>query len=235
MPIINSLRYASHSRRARAPRFFKEALISITGIYLLTHVVGLVDLWLHSTARAVSAIRSIPFEPEALYGITYSSDECGPFNKTELPCQKLITSYQGRMLLAFEYVRLYSASSFAIADANPYFKLESINGTAIIVPGQTRHYQSQGFNFKTHGLRVQCANLKDRCEKLVAPLTQFPVPGGSPVTNCSKAGYPNIPYHTMGDLSPSGFDTRDVKTLVLGIIGDEMGGMTYVRQTSTES
>ncbi|KIO27243.1 hypothetical protein M407DRAFT_23551 [Tulasnella calospora MUT 4182] len=225
MSILNSLRYVRRLRRGKAPWFFKEALVGVTGIYLLTNVVGLVDLWLHSSAKAVSVIRSIPFKGEALFGITYSDVMCGPFNKTELPCQKLIAPARGRMALAENSLSVSLASDNAILDLNPYLKLEGINGTVIFVPGPTRNYQSRDFNFNTHGLRVQCANLKDRCEKLAAPLPEFLVQGRSPVTNCSKAGYPRIPYHTTGTLSPSGLDTRNIQTLVLGLIGDEMGGM----------
>ncbi|KIO24632.1 hypothetical protein M407DRAFT_25971 [Tulasnella calospora MUT 4182] len=225
MSIINSLRYVSRSRRGKVPGFFKEALAGVTGIYLLTHMVGLVDLWLHSSATAVSVIRSTPFELEAPYGITYSDDKCGPFNKTELPCQKLVRPHEGNMAFAPENLAVPAASYNAILDINPYLKLERVSGATILVPGPTRNYQSQTFDFNTHGLHVQCVNLEDRCEKLAAPLPQFLVPGRSPVTNCSKAGYPRIPYYTTGKLSPSGVDTRNIETLVLGLIGNEMGGM----------
>lgn len=226
MSIINSLRYISRSKRAKAPRLFKEALASVTGIYLLTHVVGLVDLWLHSRARAVSVIRSIPFEAEALYGITYNEEKCGSFNKTELPCQKLIGPIEGVLWFAPETLTVSSGSWYTVLDVNPYFKLEQIDGTTILVPGLAKNYQSQGFSFNTHGLRVHCANLEDQCERLAAPLTQYLVQDESPVTNCSKAGYPRIPYYTTGELSPKGLDTRNIKTFVLGIVGEEMGGMT---------
>ncbi|KIO24954.1 hypothetical protein M407DRAFT_25703 [Tulasnella calospora MUT 4182] len=137
----------------------------------------------------------------------------------------LIGPYQGRMILGSDSFIGLSASWNAILDVNPYFTLERINETAILVPGPTRNYQNQDFDFNTHGLRVQCASLEDRCERLAAPLPQFLVQGRSPVTNCSKAGYPRIPYYTTGELSPSGLDSRNIKTLVLGLMDDEMGGM----------
>ncbi|KAG9041828.1 hypothetical protein FS837_011692 [Tulasnella sp. UAMH 9824] len=226
MSIINTLRYVRRSKRAKTPRFFKESLFSVTGIYLLTHVVGLVDLWLHSGARAVSVTRSIPIEVEALYGITYSDIKCGPFNRTKLPCQNLVQIYNGEISFAPNDGPVRAGYDAAISDVNPYLKSESINGTAILVPGAAKTYQSRDFDFHTHGLRVQCANLRDQCERLVAPPPQLLVRGGGPVTNCSKAGYPRIPYHTTGELSPSGFDTRNIETLVMGIIGEEMGGMS---------
>lgn len=230
MSIINGLRYIYRSTRSKTSRLFKEALASVAGIYLLTHAVGLLDLWLHSRARAASVIRPIPFETEALYGITYSDEKCGPFNKAELPCQNMVGPGQEGIIFSFETLTVFSASWYTILGDNPYFKLEYINGTAIITPGPTRNYQSQGFNFNTHGLRVECENLKDRCERLATPLPQYLVQGESPVANCSNAGYPHIPYYTTGELSPQGLDTRNIETLVLGIIGDEMGGMRYAKQ-----
>ncbi|KAG9046226.1 hypothetical protein FS837_004824 [Tulasnella sp. UAMH 9824] len=227
MSIINSLRYISRSKRGKAPRLFKEALFSVTVVYLLTHGVGLVDLWLHSSARAVSVIRSTPVEVESLYGIAYNEAKCGPFDKTELPCQNLITVSEGKVAFSVAMDSTASVGSvyYTFLDVNPYLKLEYINGAAILVPGPSKHYQSRGFNLNTYGLRVQCDNLRDQCERLVTPFSEILVPGGSPVTNCSKAGYPQIPYHTTGELKPWGFDTRNIETLVLGIIGDEMGGM----------
>ncbi|KAG9041647.1 hypothetical protein FS837_011939, partial [Tulasnella sp. UAMH 9824] len=229
MSIINSLRYISRSKRGKAPRFFKEAVVSVAGIYVLTHAVGVIDLWLHSSARAVSVIRTIPVELESRYGIAYNEAKCGPFNKTELPCQKLITSsHDGEMAFSDAITTtalVGSAIWYTILDVNPYLKLESINQATILVPGPTKHYQSQAFDFNTHGLRVACENLRDQCEQLSTPVSGVLVSGGSPVTNCSKAGYPQIPYHTTGELSSWGFDSRNIETLVLGIIGDEVGGM----------
>lgn len=227
MSIINTLRYTGRSRRANAPRFFKEALIGVTGIYLLTHIVGLVDLWLHSSARSVSVVRSIPVKAEAQYGITYNEARCGPFNRTELPCQKLVEPVRAQGILYWAWNEYFMSlhAHDTISGVDPYTRLEIVNGTTIIVPGPSKDFKSHGFTFNTYGLRVQCANLRDQCETLAAPVAQFLVPGGSPVTNCSKAGYPQIPYHTSGELKPSGFDTRNINALVLGIIGDEMGGM----------
>ncbi|KAG8918847.1 hypothetical protein FRC00_012018, partial [Tulasnella sp. 408] len=222
MSIINSLRYISRTKRGKAPRFFKEAVVSVTGIYLLTHAVGLVNLWLHSSAQAVSVIRPMSIDVDSRYGIQYNEAKCGPFNKTELPCQKLITPYLGNMTFSdAPNVTVFGGSEtwYTMLDINPYLRLEDINGAAILVPGPTKQYQSRGFDFNTHGLRVQCENLRDRCERLVTPVSEILLPGGSPVTNCSKAGYPQIPYHTTGELSSWGFDTRNVETLVLGIIG----------------
>ncbi|KAG9041826.1 hypothetical protein FS837_011690, partial [Tulasnella sp. UAMH 9824] len=224
MSIINTLRYTSRSRRARAPRFFKEALVGVTGIYILSHVVGMVDLWLHSSARSVSVVRSIPVEAEARYGITYNEAKCGSFNKTELPCQKLIYSWQGIQYWALFEQWMYLQIYDTILDVNPYMKLEFVNDTAILVPGPVKNYKSHGFTFHTYGLRAQCVNLRDRCQTLTASGGQFVVPGGSPVTNCAEAGYPRFPYYTSGDLEPSGFDTRNIESFVLGVIGDEMGG-----------
>lgn len=228
MSIINTLRYISRSRRASAPRFFKEALVGVTGIYLLCHVVGLVDLWLHSSARSISVVRATPVNSEALYGITYDDSRCGPFNNTELPCQKLIYPYEGEISYAHEEQWMYLEGYDAAADINPYTRLESINNTSILVPGSAKNFKSQGFTFNTYGLRVECANLRDSCDRLSVPSIENLVPGATPVTNCSKAEYPRIPYYTSGELKESGLDTRNIESLVLGIIGDEMGGMLYV-------
>ncbi|KIO33545.1 hypothetical protein M407DRAFT_17499 [Tulasnella calospora MUT 4182] len=227
MSIINSLRYASRSRRANAPRFFTEALVGVTGIYILSHTVGLVDLWLHSGARSISVIRAVPMEAEALYGIMYDEEKCGSFNKTVLPCQKLIAPLNGGIWWAPRAPWIYYESYDTALDVNPYKRVEYINNTAILVPGPGKDFKSQGFTFNTHGLRVECANLRDQCDRMPVPVLDVIGRGVSPVTNCSKGGYPRVPYHTSGSLKISGRDTRNIQNFVLGIIGDEMGGMIH--------
>ncbi|KAG8957174.1 hypothetical protein FRC05_010276, partial [Tulasnella sp. 425] len=224
MSIINTLRYISRSRRASAPRFFKEAFVGVTGIYLLSHIVGLLDLWLHSGARSVTVTRSTSVTAEAQYGMTYNNASCGPFSKTELPCQSLVWPQEGHLYWGRD-PHIASKAYDTLLDFNPYMRLEYINGTAILVPGPAKGFSSRGFTFNTLGLRAKCENLRDRCDRLTAPPLQFLVPGGNPVTNCSKAGYPRIPYHTSGNLLDSGRDTRNIESLVLGVIGDEIGGM----------
>ncbi|KAG8967377.1 hypothetical protein FRC05_002087 [Tulasnella sp. 425] len=227
MSIINTLRYTSRSKRANTPRFFKEALIGVVGIYLLSHTVGVIDLWLHSSARSVPVVRAVPVESEALYSVTYDENKCGAFNKTELPCQELITPYDGGMWWAFNAAWIYYESYDTVLDINPYKKVEYVNDTAILVPGPGKDFKTQGFTFNTQGIRVDCANLRDQCDRLPAPLIEMKVPGTTPVTNCSKAGYPHIPYYTSGELKSSGRDTRNIESFVIGIIGDEMGGMIH--------
>ncbi|KAG8939737.1 hypothetical protein FRC04_005986 [Tulasnella sp. 424] len=225
MSILNTIRYTSRSRRASAPRFFKEAVVAVTGIYLLSHVVGLLDLWLHSRARSTSVARAVPIESDALYGIAYNEARCGPFNKTALPCQELIRTVGNESIWGYLSPWIYLESYDTISDVNPYKTLEYINGTAILVPGPAKNFKSQGFTFNTQGLRVECEPLRDQCDRLPMPLIEFFTPGATPVTNCSKAGYPRIPYYTSGVLKESGRDTRNIQSLVMGIIGDEMGGM----------
>lgn len=228
MSILNTIRYTGRSRRASAPRFFKEAVVGVTGIYLLSHVVGLLDLWLHSRARSTSVARAVPVESDAQYGIAYNEARCGPFNKTALPCQELIRTVGKESIWGYLNPWIYLESYDTISDVNPYKTLEYINGTAILVPGPAKNFKSQGFTFSTQGLRVECEPLRDQCDRLPMPLIEFFTPGATPVTNCSKAGYPRIPYYTSGVLKESGRDTRNIKSLVMGIIGDEMGGMLYV-------
>lgn len=225
MSIINTLRYICRSRRATAPRLFKEALISVTGIYVLSHIVGLVDLWLHGTARAISVFRDVPVQSEAMYGLTYNETTCGPFNSTGLPCQNLISTRSGGTYWADDQPWMSFEGLDTISGTNPYLTLEYINDTAILVPGPSLNFKSQGFSINTQGLHVECTNLRDECSRSQSPFPVLAVPGSKPVTNCSKAGYPRFPYYTSGELQFSGYDTRNIQNLVLGLIGDEMGGM----------
>lgn len=225
MSIANTLRYTFRSRRATAPRLFKEALVGVTGIYILSHTVGLVDLWLHGSARSVSVFRGVPVQSEALYGIAYNETTCGPLNMTGLPCQNLISIRSNATLWADDEPRMYLQGFDTISGINPDLTLEYINDTALLVPGPSRNFKSQSLSINTQGLRVECKNLRNECNRTQSPFPVSIIPGSNPVTNCSKGGYPTFPYYTSGELEFSGYDGRNIRDLVLGVIGSEMGGM----------
>ncbi|KIO24948.1 hypothetical protein M407DRAFT_25697 [Tulasnella calospora MUT 4182] len=225
MSLINTLRYTCRSRRSTAPRLFKEAFGGVAGIYILSHVVGVIDLWLHSRARSISVFRGVPVQSEALYGLAYNETTCGPFDTIGLPCKNLISAQPDGTRWAYNESWMYFEGVDTVSGTNSNVTLEYINDTAILVPGPNRNFKSQGFSISTQGLHVECANLRDECDRLQSPFPVSFVPGSSPVTNCSKAGYPRFPYYTTGELEFSGYDSRDIRNLVLGIIGGEMGGM----------
>ncbi|KIO25545.1 hypothetical protein M407DRAFT_25143, partial [Tulasnella calospora MUT 4182] len=225
MSLISTLRYTCRSRRAPAPRLFKEAFVGVAGIYILSHVVGVIDLWLHIKARSTSVFRGVPVQSAAFYGLTYNGTTCGSLDTTGLPCKNHISTRSDGTHWAYDEPWIYLEAANTISGTNPDITLEYINDTAILVPGSNRNFKSQAFSINTQGLQVECTNLRDECDRPQSPFPVSIIPGSSPVTNCSKAGYPRFPYYTSGELEFSGWDTRNIKNLVLGIIGDEMGGM----------
>ncbi|KAG8991014.1 hypothetical protein FRB90_001496 [Tulasnella sp. 427] len=225
MSIINTFRYTSRIKRAKAPRFFKEAIVGVTGLYLLGHAVGLIDLVMHNNAQSAVTVRFVPTTTNDLYGLAFSDQLCGPLDKSKPPCQNLVQPWAGGLYWAFFNQRLHLQAYDTLSNLNPYISLEYIDGTAFLVPGPTKKSTSHGLTITTQGLRIECANLADQCDTNPAPVTDHPLPGGKPVTNCAKAGYPGIPYYTSGELEASGMDTRDINTLIMGVIGDEVGGM----------
>ncbi|KAG8915383.1 hypothetical protein FRC00_005031 [Tulasnella sp. 408] len=225
MSLINTLRYTCRSRRATAPRLFKEAFIGVAGIYILGHVVGVLDLWLHSRARSISVFRGVPDQSEALYGLAYNETTCGTLQMTGLPCQRLISTRSKVTYWADDEPWMHLEGLDTSSGANPDITWEYVDNTTILVPGPARDFKSQAFTINTYGLQVECVNLREECDRLQSPFPVAVVPGSSPVTNCSKAGYPRFPYYTSGELEFSGYDSRNIKSLVLGIIGSEMGGM----------
>ncbi|KIO24955.1 hypothetical protein M407DRAFT_25704 [Tulasnella calospora MUT 4182] len=225
MSLINTLRYTCRSRRSTAPRLFKEAFVGVAGIYTLSHIVAVIDLWLHSRARLISVFRGVPVQSEALYGLAYNETTCGPFDTIGLPCKNLISTRSDGTHWAYDESWMYLEGVDTISGTNSDLTLEYINDTAILVPGPNRNFKSQAFSINTQGLHVECTNLRDECDRLQSPFPITWIPGSSPVINCSKAGYPRFPYYTTGELEFSGYDSRDIRDLVLGIIGDEIGGM----------
>ncbi|KAG9046229.1 hypothetical protein FS837_004827 [Tulasnella sp. UAMH 9824] len=225
MSLIDTLRYICRSRRSTAPRLFKEAFVGVASIYILSHIVGAVDLWLHSRARSISVFQGVPSQSEALYGLAYNETTCGTLEMTGVPCRRLISTRSNATYWADDEPWMYLERLDTISGTNPDVILQYVDNTTILVPGPAQNFKSQGFTINTYGLQVECTNLRDECDKLESPFPVVPGPGSNPVTNCSKAGYPRFPFYTSGELDHAGYDWRDIKCLVLGIIGSEMGGM----------
>ncbi|KAG9041827.1 hypothetical protein FS837_011691 [Tulasnella sp. UAMH 9824] len=155
MSLINTLRYTCRPKRAAAPRLFKEAFVGVAGIYVLSHIVGIIDLWLHSRARSISVFRDVPVQSEAMYGITYNETTCGTFEMTGLPCQNLISTRSDGTYWADDQRWMYIQGFGTFEGTNPDVSLEYVNDTAILIPGANRKFKSQGFSINTHGLHVE--------------------------------------------------------------------------------
>ncbi|KAG8897375.1 hypothetical protein FRB99_008200 [Tulasnella sp. 403] len=76
------------SRRARVPRLFKETLATAVVVIALSHIVGIADLWLHSTTKSliVDQLTQMPNDPTEDHAVAFNSTLCDQWNTSSWPC-----------------------------------------------------------------------------------------------------------------------------------------------------
>ncbi|KAG8723459.1 hypothetical protein FRC09_003265 [Ceratobasidium sp. 395] len=77
--LYDSLVYLARKSRARAPPYFVTAVLLGVTVYLITHLVGLADLWLHATTSAAPLNLAISDNSAPLRtGIAFNESRCAP-------------------------------------------------------------------------------------------------------------------------------------------------------------
>ncbi|KAG8897588.1 hypothetical protein FRC00_004061 [Tulasnella sp. 408] len=218
MGFLKSLQYVLRgtSRRASLPPMFKEALVTAAGIYILTHTVGVVDIWLHATTYSSPAIRPGPFTEPAAFGVGFNTTLCPDRHsrKSKLPC---LCSREGWAFNYTDVIRTGYSTSFNQSDsAFRVITLADENDTAIVVPGSNTHYSEAMFVANTFAARAQCKSINNLCDRV-------PEGTGTYTGNCSNIGYPTIPYILPDDMGIADF--------VFGFVNGSMAGQAWV-QTS---
>ncbi|KAG8684709.1 hypothetical protein FRC09_015218, partial [Ceratobasidium sp. 395] len=180
--LYDSLVYLTRKSRARAPPYFVTAVLLGVTVYLITHLVGLADLWLHATTSA------------ALFNLT-TSDNSAPLRTgvafNESRCAPSYYSPNGRTICltsddAWAYEpseRLYIPMGQAIianySSDRKAITLADEQDLAIVVPLTIDRLAT--FKAPSFGALAQCESITAQC---------VPVNG---VLNCSSLGITAIP------------------------------------------
>ncbi|KIO27801.1 hypothetical protein M407DRAFT_22976 [Tulasnella calospora MUT 4182] len=211
MSFLKSLQYVlrGSSRRASLPPMFKEALRAATVIYIFTHTVGVVDIWLHGTTFSTAAMRPGPFTEPAAFGVDFNSTLCpNPHSKkAKLPC---LCSRDGWAFNNTDVIRTGYSTSFNQSDsAFHVITLANERDTAIVIPGYNSNYREKTFIANTFAARAQCKSINNLCDRV-------PEGTGTYTGNCSNIGYPTIPY-----ILP---DDQGIADYVFGFVNGSMAG-----------
>lgn len=187
-------------------------------VYFLSTAIGLTDMWLHIVSTSAVTIRPVEMQDtDALYGLAFDQDRCGPLDQSVYPCPKLVndTGPFGIQWGAGD-LNLLSEAFGTLSNISPWVDILWITtngqGFSAMIPGSI-YDRSKSFTMSTFAAKAKCMPLIDRCEK----------DGAGAVVNCTSGGYPRIPYYTNASNG-----SQIIRSTVFGIIDGEMGGMRYV-------
>ncbi|KAG8946169.1 hypothetical protein FRC04_012024 [Tulasnella sp. 424] len=219
MAIYETGRYAVHSKkRSRLPRLFKEAFALAIIIWVMSHAVGLADLYLHTTTRSILAdIPVLDASPGSYqYAVAFNETLCTTWPSTENPC---LSHYDG---WALENPEVVEPGFLAMANRTEskfnVITLADADDAAIVVPGAGVDLSSTSFTAQTFSARAHCRSLNHNCERSSVGQT----------FNCTPAGYPGLPYYTPLSVNTSSSPTVD--NYIFGIVNGQQGGESFGMQ-----
>ncbi|KAG8733006.1 hypothetical protein FRC10_000490 [Ceratobasidium sp. 414] len=147
---------ANRANTIPTPRLLREAFAAAFLVYLLSHAVGLADIWLHavSTVTMADAIADANDLPD--FAMEFNSSLCDP--TTELPCLTY-PKYWGTppVVRVGSLVAANSTNSMKIGVTT----LAHANDTAILVP--TDFVREWNFTATTYGARASCQKFSKYC------------------------------------------------------------------------
>ncbi|KAG9120197.1 hypothetical protein FRC07_004398 [Ceratobasidium sp. 392] len=180
--LYDSVFYLTKRSRARAPSYFATAVLLGVAVYLITHLVGLADIWLHATTSAV------------LFNLTMSDSSATlktavAFNESR--CSASYYSQQGRQICltsddawAYQpeeksYIPIGQAVIANYSSDRKAITLADEQDLAIVVPLTIDKLTT--FKAPTFGALSQCEPITAQCSQVG---TQ---------KNCSNLGITAIP------------------------------------------
>ncbi|KAG8973260.1 hypothetical protein FRC05_008974 [Tulasnella sp. 425] len=199
--------YAARSRtRHQLPRLFKQALGMSAGVWIFARLVGLADLWLHTTSKSIPVLSPIP---DAAHTYMFAAK----FNETICPAWRaVIQADVGDPSIddiypcssTFEDFVFFndpmSDTGFKSMGNESYSAWKAITladeaDLAVLVPGPAINTSSTSYTISTFAIRANCISLNSLCTKDATNAT----------TNCTAAGYPQLPHFTTNS-----FGTLDI-------------------------
>ncbi|KAF8595691.1 hypothetical protein BDV93DRAFT_573953 [Ceratobasidium sp. AG-I] len=184
--LFNAVQYLFRNRSTRptTPSYFPKAVLLGVLVFTVTQILGLADLWLHTTTTAVlfnlpsanfdtsplmtspsfnqSLCNEFDFPPEGGYGVCISSsDGWAQYSPDLIQVGQSVVSNSS---LSRTVITLADAEDIAIAVPNPISKSVKFTPTSL-------------------GMRTRCESLNTRCEQA----------NDTSPSNCNNIGISDIP------------------------------------------
>lgn len=214
---------ASPRTRPQLPRLFKQALAMSISVWVLARLVGLADLWLHTTSRSISILRPIPDSSQAYMLAAQFNESICPVMRANLQDDDVLASAPYPCLSEFEeFVMMddsMSNTGFSVManESNTEWRVITLADAAdlaILIPGPAVDTLYTSYTASTFAVQARCTSLNSLCTRDDTGMT----------TNCSQAGYPRLPY-SVGEGSDAVIrNTTQINDFVFGVVDGELAG-----------
>ncbi|KAG8956057.1 hypothetical protein FRC00_005174, partial [Tulasnella sp. 408] len=194
LAIAEAFAYTARTwNRARLPKIFRHSMWLATVVWVLARLIGLADIWLHTTSVSERSNVTLPEPPSPMqpWGVSFNQSICADMISTSSDS----TSYSPpgfNCLGPYEYFISNVIWGHSIAfdvmtnSTNAPFHVGTVErDTAFVLPGPgVVDMGSESFIIPTFATRATCTSLNRVCAK---------DPNATSL-NCTAAGYPNFPY-----------------------------------------
>ncbi|KAG8906584.1 hypothetical protein FRB99_006539 [Tulasnella sp. 403] len=216
------------TRRARVPRLFTETLVTAVVVIALSHIVGIADLWLHSTTKSliVNQLMQMASDPTENHAVAFNSTLCDQWNTSSWPCLNTQDGWavenSSVVFQGWETARNLSNAALQV------FTLSDWGDMAVLVPTAAAPEwmgSKLTYNSSTFGARADCQilNWVDQTNRLgsMSFNPDWPVPV---VMHNSRAVTPSMNSSLTCNGTPE--ETGLVSNGVLGLVNGVVGGAT---------
>ncbi|KAG8936103.1 hypothetical protein FRC00_009753 [Tulasnella sp. 408] len=223
--------YAARSRtRPRLPRLFKQALSMSITIWVLARLVGLADLWLHTTSKAIPILQPIPDTSNAYMFAAQFNDTICPAERAQFPHDGSSTSIPALYPCFLEFHDFvfmedwpkdvgFGVMANESSSAWSVITLADEADLAILVPGPAIDTRNTSYTASTIGIRADCTSLNSLCARDQSNFM---------TTDCSQAGYPLLPaFETSNSSVVDAKDASQIKDYIFGIVNGQLAGAEF--------
>ncbi|CAE6368080.1 unnamed protein product [Rhizoctonia solani] len=179
LSLSTAVRYLFRSSRASAPAYFWKAVVLGGIVYLASHLVGLSDLWLHTTTSAVRYFEIT--HPNINGSFAFNEAMCGGYHSEACTSEggNWAKDYPELPVAGFEVISNFSLEKNVVT-------LRDNDDLSIIVPA--RDFPHNLFTAKTFGVKADCTVLP-----VVSSTSRSSCETVGSMLDCSNSGINIIP------------------------------------------
>ncbi|KAG8895681.1 hypothetical protein FRC01_012250 [Tulasnella sp. 417] len=208
-------------KRARLPRMFREALAFAVLVWVLSRLVGLIDLWLHTASS--SSLEYVPtVQPSGIhmFGVAFNQSLCADLS-AKYP-EDIDYDFPGFPCSAayVDFVRLEDWGNdlgFMVmtnSTSAPISIVTMEDNVLVAVPGPPVGFRGYAFTAPTFAVHANCESINHICQQDQQGIT----------VNCTAAGYPQLPYVFSQTDGFKVTNTSEVKNRIFGVVDGRMMG-----------